>query len=264
MPRIPTVARALGAVLAAAAAGCAQEAPFREATPAAGLRAGERLVYNVRVGGLTLGTATLAVEAEADCGGEKARRVSLTVKSNSLAAKFKTVDDRAVSHVHARSLHSLGFEATKREGSRTSRETIKPDYKALTAGTVKAREGRDPTERELELPGPVQDAVSWFYALRAMKLVTGVPEELVVATTRRVMPLEVVCSGAGRISVPGHGRLDAIKVVVAGGGEALFGKEGSVTLWLSPRGHVPLRIVVSAGRLSVTLCLKSTSGSPLD
>ena len=283
MRRLQPAAAVLWAAVSAAACAPAVESPAPEASeealtagPAATAAAperparrasipvGERLVYGVKVKGIPAGQAVLAVEKVLPKGKKKAYRISLSVKSNRFARLFKPIDDRAVSLVETETLHSLGYEARKREGARFTHEVITPDYEAKKARTLKERTGAEPRERELELPGEVQDAVSWFYALRAMDFDAEEPPGFTVATTSRVRELKLRKVRKVAFNVRGHGRTETIEVTAADGGEALMGKEGSVTMWLEERTHVPVKVIVRSGRLSVGMYLARTSGSALD
>ncbi len=258
--------RAISILAAAAFLAAVPSGPgSRARTKRPPIRAGEKLVYRVRFAGMAAGETVLSVDGETDCGGTPAWRVSLRARSNRFASMFKSIDDRAASVVDKQGLHSLGFRADKHEGSRRKSETIVPDYDAMTVTSRRLRPGRRTKQRSFDIPGPVQDPVSWFYGLRALdfsKRGDDAPR-LVVATTRGTVPLRLEVVGSERIKVRGHGKLRAIKVKVIGGG-ALMGKDGDLTMWLERDTLVPLRIIVKTGKVSAGMYLTATSGSPLD
>ncbi len=230
------------------------------------VRKGEKLIYRVRFAGMAAGETVLSVDGETDRGGTPAWRVSLRARSNRFASMFKSIDDRAASVIDKRSLHSLGFRADKHEGGKRKSETIVPDYDAMTATTRRLRPGRSTKERRFEIPGPIQDPVSWIYGLRVVdfsKRGEDTPR-LVVATTRGTVPLKLEVVGSDRLRIPGHGKLRALRVKVTGGGEALMGKDGDLTMWLDRETLVPLRIIVKTGKVSAGMYLTRTSRSPLD
>ena len=267
-------AAAPGALAAGAGgAGGAGEPAGDASTPAGAARAielpvGETLVYSVKYGRLSAGQATLSVEEKVEREGAEAYRTSMTVRSSRFVSLFKCIDDRASSFVAKQLPRTLGYEAVKSEGRRLTREKIGLDYEARKARTVKDRTykgERTVRERELDLPaaGAVQDAVTWFYAIRSIEIEDG-RLEFVVVSTSHVRHVKLKRAGTERLKIRRHGRLNAIKLTAPDGGEALLGKEGELSIWLEERTRIPLKISVRSGRTTVGLYLARTSGSPLD
>jgi hypothetical protein len=214
------------------------------------LRVGERLEYELRVGGVPAGKAHLVVRKQ-----EKWQEISsvwgvaLEAYSNRLASLYYRVATMAKSSIDTQGGFSRKFWMESKEGPLRTAEDISFTYDVLNRNAVVSRErgGRLREYPPLPLSGKVLDPLSMLYYIRAVDLdrYSGDVFVLPVCTERRVWSTRV------HVSTPAEtfdaGPLKGRKVYLLRPElefRGLFERRGPIELWVDARTRVPLRATV--------------------
>ncbi len=185
--------------------------------------AGEKLVFKVRWGPISAGTATMSIPEVIDYNGRKCYRIVSTAESNKFFSTFFKVQDRVESLMDKEGLHTLHFEKHIREGKFKADRYVKFDQENHIA-----IEGND----TIQVPSFVQDVLSAFYYVRTQPLEVG--ESLFVDNyaDKKNYPLEVKVLRKERIEVEA-GTFDCLVVEPILQTSAIFEQKGSLTVWLT-------------------------------
>lgn len=227
------------AVTALAAAALLSMAPPAAACPdSPALAVGERLTFKISWLGIPAGTATLAVEEQAEVGGRLAARIVSTARSNDFVDVFYKVRDRAESVFDCEGRYSRRFLLRSREGRRR-RERV---YTFDLAGQEVRVEQPGRGERRFPLPGPVQDPLSSLYVIRTEPLEVGRSIVLSAFEGERRWDLEVQVLRRERVRVPAGG-FDTVVVKPLLKFEGVFQQKGDVMVWLTDDARrMPVRM----------------------
>ncbi|MBU1297575.1 MAG: DUF3108 domain-containing protein [Bacteroidetes bacterium] len=187
---------------------------------------GEKLVFDVRYGFITAGTAVMQIPKSEFHNGRKCYRVEFTVKSLPFFSTFYKVEDKYVSLIDSAGIFPWRFEQYIREGG------YKRDFKAEFDH---ANNKAITLEGEYTIEPYVHDIISAFYFNRIMdysEMRGGTMMHLKNFYKDSTYNLNVRFRGRERISVKA-GTFDCVIVepIVEEGG--LFKSEGIIHIWLT-------------------------------
>ncbi len=161
----------------------------------------ERLTYQIFLGVVPVGQATLEAERLVNFNGRPAYHIVSRAESNRFCDAFYKVRDLNESWIDARRLSSLGYSKNLREGRFFRDEWAVYD---LNKRRFVARlTNRDAAYKVFRgtIPANVQDILSSLYYIRAQKLEPGHPVTLDV-NTKENWPLVVRVLGRRKIRTP--------------------------------------------------------------
>lgn len=241
------------ALLVGSAAG--NDGPFAwRRAPNTAFASGESILYAIKYGPVTAGTATLEVVEETDVNGRAAYRVVSLARTNAAMDAVYKVRDRTESWIDRESLCSLRFHQNLREGFYKRRVETEYDHPAGRFLYRKWRKGR-----ETEYDGPsvpfVQDVLSSLYYLRTLPLEVGASHVLPTNSGRGHGVLRVDVLARETVEVP-FGRFVCFKVEPRVEGDGLFRASGKLEVWLTDdarRVPVLLRSRVAVGAFDAEL-----------
>ena len=221
--------------------------------------AGERLVYRVRWGVLTVARATLEVEAAAD----GAVLLRATARTRGWIDPVYPVRELVESTVDAATSRPLRFRKRTKEGhGRPRRVEVEFDAAAGVARHVEDGEARPP----LPLPAEFQDPLSCVYAYRVLAPAAGGVVALEVTNGRRLVAGEFREVGRERVRTPA-GTFDAIVVepTIEGiGGVFRDSRKAQLRIWFTDDARrLPVRIYseVAVGSFTMELTTQPTGSS---
>ncbi|MBM3214499.1 DUF3108 domain-containing protein [Candidatus Poribacteria bacterium] len=160
-------------------------APFLEPMP---VRAGESLVYDVKLGRLSAGTQSLDVTAQPSVGGERVLRLVSDAAPSPLLDKVYHFKDRKVSYISAATMLPTRYEKLIEDRSYRGDFSVAFD-RDLNTATV-WRDGKR-EQRDRKMPQGVLDELSMVYYLRTKDLVPGVRYEYTFFTGTRLFDVAV-------------------------------------------------------------------------
>jgi hypothetical protein len=209
---------------------------------------GESILYVIKYGFLSAGSATLEVTSTVTVSGRTAYHVLSEARTNAAMDAFFKVRDKNESWVDAQSLCSLRFRQDLREGKTTRRvETVfdQPEQRFLHR---KWKNGKE-SSRDGSAPPFVQDVLSALTYIRTRPLEVG-GEVAVDANSGGVTwPLVVRVRRRESIRVPA-GRFQCLRLEPVLAGEGIFQAKGRREVWVTEDiPHVPvlLRSKVKVG-----------------
>jgi hypothetical protein len=248
-----------------AARGEKAEAEAAELAPASlKLSVNEKLVYDIRVGGIPAGKAALEVARMGPMDGESGPAiwaVMLTVRANRALSFLHDVRNQARSWIDVKGGFSRFYRNTRREGQVHIEERLRISYDIGKMEASYERPGHDDQWRSHAIPltGKVLDPLSAVYYLRSLSLANlkaGDEIVLPVCADRRVWKTKL------RVVDPSHPedigylkRRGCVVVEVDAEFQGLFQRKGTMRVWLDVATGIPLRMRVELpiGPAEVTL-----------
>lgn len=212
----------------------------------------EKLVYQVSMYGLPIGTAELEAKVEY---GEI--RITLRTRSNSVFDSLYPVDNLVETrHISGRYLMA---NIRQREGAFRSEQmfTINLGKKRVTFADLLRG-----TSQQVEVPtDDILDTLSGIYFLRRRPLAVGVTETLHVfdSETYAEVPVEVL--RREEVLLPNLTRLPALVIRPLQTTAGIFRRTGDLLIWLTDDAHrVPVRIMttIELGRVTAELISAET------
>lgn len=185
--------------------------------------AGEKLVFKVRWGPISAGTATMSIPEVIDYKGRECYRIVSTAESNKFFSTFFKVRDQVESFMDKEGLYTLHFEKHLREGKFKADRYVEFDQENHIA-----IEGKD----TIQVPSFVQDVLSAFYYVRTQPLEVGKSLFVDNHADKKNYPLEVKVLRKERIEVEA-GIFDCLVVEPILQTSAIFEQKGSLTVWLT-------------------------------
>lgn len=235
---------ALLIVLFAAGLACATPALL----PVRPFAVGEQLNYRIRLGPVTVGTATLELVRLQACGDRTAYVVRYSARSNRLISSVYPVRDRITSWADTLDFRSYRYTQRIREGQVRFKRDVQLDH---AAGMARSSVGDS-----LQVPPGCHDVFSTLLRIRASCLEPGTTISVPVLMETEAVAFAVSVGPLGRVNVPA-GEFPCIEVIPQLGNEGPIRHEGTMTIDLSRDGRcLPVRIrmrVPVVGYLSVEL-----------
>jgi hypothetical protein len=210
---------------------------------------GEMLLFEIKYGFISAGTATLGIpEIVVERGYECYRIVSLA-ESNAFFSAFFSVKDIVESYLDTRELVTRRFEKRLREGDFRAHDLVLFDHDRHVALYPKRN------DRLVPISVAAQDVLSSLYYVRMMDLTVGQSVFIDNHADKKNYPLEIKVLRRERVRVPA-GRFDCIVVEPSMRGAGLFSHKGKLTVWLTDdaaRIPVLMKSKVVVGSISAVL-----------
>jgi hypothetical protein len=184
---------------------------------------GEHLRYAVSFMGVEAGTLDLVKTDDADAPGVSIVEMRLTSTNKLLESVFR-VREHWRSRVNRDEIFSLGYELSRRHGSRELADEQDHDYPARQSRWRRVA-GEQEWEGVIPLDGPVQDPVSWVYHCRE-RLMKGERElSFIIVERDRVRRAKLAVTGEEEIDLGPLGSVRALRASGSVGFGSLGGAE---------------------------------------
>jgi hypothetical protein len=230
-------AQDVGQVVAANLAG-------REPRKAVPFDTGERLTFDVRFGGIKVGTGRMEVVGTQDVRGRETWHTRFTVKGG---IPFYRVNDRLESWIDTRTFESLRFVQDLEEGRRDKERSfeIYPDRAIYTENGAKQTPSVD---------NPLDDA-AFMYFVRTIPLEVGKTYEFNRYFRPDRNPVQIRVLRKESITVPA-GKFQTIVIQPIIKSKGIFSEKGHAEMWLTDdprRLLVQMKTDLSIGSLNLYL-----------
>jgi len=123
----------------------------------------EKLTYDIKWLGISIGTLTTSIKGIEKINGRDAYSLEALFKTNSFCSKIYPVEDRYVSYIDKEKFYTLRHEVYRREG-KYKKDAI-TDFDQVN-GKAHFRNLLDKTEKVFDIPTKVQDFLSAYYLCR--------------------------------------------------------------------------------------------------
>jgi len=206
--------------------------------------AGERLTFDVRFGGMKVGTGRMEVVGTQDIRGREAWHTRFTVKGG---IPFYRVNDRMESWIDTRTFESLRFVQDLEEGRRDKERSFEifPERAIYTEnGTNQAQSVEDPL-----------DDAAFMYFVRTIPLEVGKTYEFNRYFRPDRNPVQIRVLRQETITVPA-GKFQAVVIQPIIKSKGIFSEKGHAEMWLtndSRRLLVQMKTDLSIGSLNLYL-----------
>jgi hypothetical protein len=211
---------------------------------------GERLIFDVKYGFVSAGTAVLSIPEMTWHRGHLCYQILSIAESNAFISAFFPVRDVAESLLDAREMVSRRFEKRLREGNFRAHDLVVFDHDRHIA--IYPKKGR-----VVPLALNAQDILSSLYYVRMMRLEVGSSVSIENHADKKNYPLEIKVLRRERVKVPA-GEFDCIVVepVMRTGG--LFSQKGRLWVWMTDDDtHMPVLMKSKIAIGSISTVLKS-------
>jgi len=206
--------------------------PLVFAQPSVPWSSEEKLNFNITVGVIAAGKASLEVRGFVEHDNHKSFRLVATATSNAFVDVFYKVRDLNVSWLDVNGLFTHRFEQHNREGKYHLDQTVEYDWINRRWKQTDLVKGREPKYEEGDLPIPVIDTLSALYLVRAKPLKVGDEFSLDVHSGK-IYPLVVKVLKRETVRVPA-GKFDCFKVEPFLKEKGIFIQKGKkLQVWLT-------------------------------
>ena len=210
---------------------------------------GERSAYDVRFGGLKVGSGSMEVVGIESVRGHDTYHTVFRVKGGTF---FYKVDDRFESWMDTRTLFSLRYVQDQSEGSK-DRERHYEIFPEREAYVEQPRDGKHFPEQP-SVKEPLDDG-SFVYFIRTVPLVVGETYEFHRYFRPDRNPVRIRVLRKERVTVPA-GTFDAIVVQPSIKAKGIFSENGQAQIWFSDdasRVMLQMKSKLSFGSLNLYL-----------
>jgi hypothetical protein len=192
---------------------------------------GESIVYVIKYGFVSAGTATLEITDLSPVNGRPAYHVVSRAKTNKTMDVVFKVRDRNESWMDLQSLCSLRFIQDLREGLYEKETRTEYDHPAGRFSYWKKRKGKEQVN-EGGIPPFVQDVLSALYYIRTQDLVVGQDYLLDANSGGKTWPLKVHVQRVQKVKVPA-GKFECYHLEPILAGEGIFQQQGRLEVWVT-------------------------------
>ena len=215
-------------------------------SPALAVIAPERLVYEVKWGGIKAGSAVLEAKAEGD-----EIRIVNTIRSTGLVSAFFSIDDKTESVVSSQGKPRI-FKENIREGSFKARKEVSFNFTNLSA------DGKDllkRIEKRDAISARTYDNLSSIYFIRSAKLVPGQSIYFDIYNFKHLWNAEVRVVKREEVTTP-LGKFKTVMVTSQLKYEGVPARVGNATFWFTDDSRrIPVRITTQLKVGEITLSL---------
>ena len=219
--------------------------PWAQPRMAVPFDTGERLTFDVRFGGIKVGTGRMEVLGTQDIRGREAWHTRFTVKGG---IPFYKVNDRMESWIDTRTFESLRFVQDLEEGRRDKER----HYEIYPERATYSEQGE--TESAPSVDDPLDDA-AFMYFVRTIPLEVGKTYEFNRYFRPDRNPVQIRVLRRETIQVPaGKFRTIVIQPVIKSKG--IFSEKGHAEMWLTDDARrllVQMKTDLSIGSLNLYL-----------
>jgi hypothetical protein len=209
---------------------------------------GEKLTFDVRFGGIKVGTGRMEVVGTQDVRGREAWHTRFTVKGG---IPFYKVNDRMESWIDTRTFESLRFIQDLQEGSR-DKERFYEIYPERATYSEKGDKGAPESAPSVE--DPLDDA-AFMYFVRTIPLEAGRTYDFNRYFRPDRNPVQIRVLRRERVKVPA-GTFNTVVIQPVIKSKGIFSEKGHAEMWLTDdprRLLVQMKTDLSIGSLSLYL-----------
>ena len=197
--------------------------------PAAKLFLGEKLTFEVRYLGITVGDAISEVKEMVKINGRDAYHVEIQIRSRPMLDWIYKVRDTHHTYIDAEHFHSLRYEKQTSEGRFKQEESMEYDQDEHIG---RFHSVKDNSDKEMFIPEHAQDQISCAYWLRLQHVGPGAKVLIPVNADEKNWDLEVVTHDVKEMKIEGVGTFQAVEVEPIVMFEGFFVRKGKVRGWL--------------------------------
>ena len=198
--------------------------------PATKIFLGEKLTFEVRYLGITVGDAVSEVKEIVKVNGRDSYHVEIQIRSRALLDWVYKVRDMHHTYIDAEYFHSLRYEKKTSEGHFEQDESMEYDQDKHI-GVFSSR--KDNSRKEMFIPQHAQDQISCCYWLRLQDVKPNSSFMIPVNADEKNWDLEVVTHGVKEMKIGGVGNFQAVEVEPVIMFEGFFVRRGKVRGWMS-------------------------------
>ncbi|MDP8218106.1 MAG: DUF3108 domain-containing protein [Candidatus Theseobacter exili] len=201
---------------------------------------GEKLTYTIRWGVIPVGYGILHVQKLEILNGREVYKIVASARSNEFLSKFYKVDDKVETWIDKEGLFPVKFHKKLQEGGyRCDEEMIFDQVKHRAAYRSAS------TEKHMDIPSRVQDALSSLYFFRTLDFIKQKTFFMDVNADEKNWKLEIDVIRKKDIDIRGLGGYTACLIEPKAKYQGIFVKKGRIFVW------------ISADKLKLPLLMKS-------
>ena len=198
--------------------------------PTAKLFLGEKLTFEVRYLGMTVGDAISEVKERVKVNGRDAYHIEIQIQSRPILDWIYKVRDTHHTYMDAEHFHSLRYEKKTSEGHFKRESSMAYDQDAHVG---RYHSIKDNSDKEMLIPPHVQDQISCCYWLRLQDVKPDSKILIPVNADEKNWDLEVVTHSVKERKADGVGIFQAVEVEPIVMFEGFFVRRGNVRGWMS-------------------------------
>lgn len=160
----------------------------------------ERLTYQMRWVGISVGTLTTTVKGIEKINGRDAYVLEAEAHTNGFCSAIYRIDDHFTSYMDVEKLHTLRHEVHRREGSHRKDGITDFDQVNHTASHFNQREN---SRKEYAIPPDAQDTISASYYFMLLAMKQGDRVEYAVWNNERIYRLMAFIGGRNTLRLDG-------------------------------------------------------------
>ena len=191
---------------------------------------GEKLTFEVRYLGITVGDAVSEVKELVKVNGREAYHIEIQIRSRALLDWVYKVRDTHHTYIDADHFHSLRYEKKTSEGHFNQEESMEYDQDQHVG---RFHSVKDNSRKEMFIPQHAQDQISCCYWLRLQDVKPDSKIMIPVNADEKNWDLEVVFHDVKEMKIAGVGVFQAVEVEPVIMFEGFFVRRGKVRGWMS-------------------------------
>lgn len=172
-------------------------------TPDSRLPEYEKLSYDVRWLGISVGTLTTSILGITNYKGRDAYVLEATMKTNDFLSKIYKIDDRFVSYMDVETLYTLRHEVFRRDGNYKKNaitEFDQTNQKAYYKNFI------DKSEKNFDIPIGVHDVLSAYYSFMLLPLRIGDKIDFYVSNNEKNYQSYCLVQSKALVRLPAFGK----------------------------------------------------------
>ncbi|MFH1858432.1 MAG: DUF3108 domain-containing protein [Candidatus Omnitrophota bacterium] len=208
------------------------------ATPVLQFSEGEKLEYDIRWMGMSVGTGRLEIQAIEPYEGRQVFHIVMRTESNWFLSSFYPVKDEIHTYIDTEKLIPYKFRKIQREGGYRADEEMRYDQENHKASY---RSLLNNSSKEMEIPPAVQDSLSTLYYFRTLPLEMGKSVFIDVNADEKNWRLEIQVLKSGLLALHGKEETPAFLVEPLAKFHGVFIRKGRMQIWFSlDKRRIPL------------------------
>ena len=204
-------------------------APASTNTPPLWFSVGEQLRYRIYWGVIPVGEIQ-ATSAWVVVQGRHVLAITCRARSNNALRWVYPVEDKVVATIDPIGFRPIAFQVDLNEGKHFRQEITTFDY---VAGKAVWTAINKPKTQTCSIDPDARDLLSLMYYMRKDGFGSGSNQTLRVLVNGKVRNLLVTVNGHETVRVPGHGKVDCLRLTPAIDFDVSFHTPKSIAIWIS-------------------------------